>query len=98
MASWISFRMSLLWPFAMGASIGVLYIALTDVMRGLSRGSAALAFGLGVFGVNWALFMTFVPMVFPDALADTALRVGLDILFVTGVAFLVAVPCPQVAG
>jgi hypothetical protein len=38
--------------------------------------------------VNWVLFMTFVPMVFPGALADTALRVGLDILLVTGAAFL----------
>ncbi|MFN4098451.1 MAG: hypothetical protein ACK4GT_01620 [Pararhodobacter sp.] len=89
---------SLIWPFAMGAAIGVLFLAVTDALRDLSRGSVALAFGLGVFGFNWALFMTFVPMVFPDALADTALRVGLDILFVSGAALLVAFPRPQVAG
>jgi hypothetical protein len=80
---------SLIWPFAMGAAIGVMFLALSDALRGLSRATAALAFGLGVFGANWALFMTFVPMVFPDALADTALRVGADILLVTGAAFLV---------
>jgi hypothetical protein len=89
---------SLIWPFTMGAAIGVLFLAMTDALRGLSRGSAALAFGLGVFGANWALFMTFVPMVFPGALADTALRVGLDILLVTGAAFLAGALRPQAAG
>ena len=81
---------SLIWPFAMGAAVGALFLALGDAMRGLPRAAVALAFGLGVFGANWALFMTFVPMVFPDALVDTVLRVGLDILFVTGAALLVS--------
>jgi len=89
---------SLIWPFAMGTAIGVLFLAVTDALRGLSRISAALAFGLGLFGANWALFMAFVPMVFPGALADTALRVGLDILFVSGAALLVAFQRPLVAG
>jgi len=89
---------SLIWPFAMGAAIGVLFLAMKDALRGLSLGSAALAFGLGVFGVNWVLFMTFVPMVFPGALADTALRVGLDILLVTGAAFLAGLLQRQAAG
>jgi hypothetical protein len=56
---------------------------------------------LGVYGVNWALFMTFVPMVFPGALADTALRVGLDILLVTSAALLAGSRgevAPQAAG
>ncbi|MCC5988569.1 MAG: hypothetical protein JJT95_12875 [Pararhodobacter sp.] len=89
---------SLIWPFAMGAAIGVLFLALGDALRGLSRATAALAFGLGVFGANWALFMTFVPMAFPDALADTALRVAADILLVTGAAFLVGVMRRQATG
>ena len=71
------------------AAIAVLFLAIGDAMRGLSRATAALAFGLGVFGANWALFMTFVPMVFPVALADTMLRVGLDIVLVTDAALLV---------
>lgn len=89
---------SLIWPFAMGAAIGVLFLASADALRGLSRGAGTLAFGFGIFGANWALFMTFVPMVFPDALADTALRVGLDIQFVSGAALLVALARPQAAG
>lgn len=89
---------SLIWPFAMGAAVGVLFLAMTDALRQASRGSAALAFGLGVFGANWALFMSFVPMVFPGALADTALRVGLDILLATGAALLAGVLRPQAAG
>lgn len=85
---------SLIWPFAMGAAVGALFLALGDAMRGLSRVAVAPAFGLGVFGANWALFMAFVPMVFPDALADSALRVGLDTLFVTGAALLVGLSEP----
>ena len=81
---------SLIWPFAMGAAVGALFLALGDAMRGLPRAAVALAFGLGVFGANWALFMTFVPMVFPDALVDTVLRVGLDVLLVTGAVLLVS--------
>jgi hypothetical protein len=88
---------SLLWPFAMGAAVGVLFLALADALRGLSRARGALAFGFGVFGANWTLFMTFVPMVFPDALTDTALRVGLDILLVTGAAWLAGALRPQAA-
>lgn len=82
---------SLIWPFTMGAAIAVLFLAVRDALRDLSRISTALAFGLGVFGINWALFMTFVPMVFPDALLDTSLRVGLDILFVTCAAMMVQI-------
>ena len=89
---------SLIWPFAMGNAIGVLFLALDDAMRDLARATAALAFGLGVFGANWTLFMTFVPMVFPDALAGTVVRVSLDIVLVTGAAFLVGVLRPQVVG
>lgn len=89
---------SLIWPFAMGAAIGVLFLALGDALRGLSRGTAALAFGLGAFGVNWALFMVFVPMVFPDALPDTALRVGVDIVLVTGAALLMGQENQPTAG
>lgn len=79
---------SLIWPFAMGAAIGVLFLALGDALRGLTSRIAALAFGLVAFGANWALFMAFVPLVFPDALTDSALRVGLDILLVTSAALL----------
>lgn len=89
---------SLIWPFAMGAAIGVLFLTMANALRDASRGSAALAFGLGVFGASWALFMSFVPMVFPGALPDTALRVGLDILLVTGAALLAGVLRPQAAG
>lgn len=89
---------SLIWPFAMGAAIGVLFLALGDALRGLSRGMVAVAFGVGGFGANWALFMTFVPMVFPDALTDTALRVGLDILLVTGAALVAGREGHQAAG
>ncbi|MCC5974902.1 MAG: hypothetical protein JJT81_12730 [Rubellimicrobium sp.] len=80
---------SLIWPFAMGVTVGVLHLAVTDALKGLSRVAAALTFGVGIFGANWVLFMTFVPMVFPDALADTVLRVGLDMLFVTCGAMMV---------
>jgi len=41
---------NLIWPFAMGAAIGVLFLALGDALRRLSRVAGVLAFGIGVFG------------------------------------------------
>lgn len=74
---------TLAWTVAMGATIGVFYLVLREALPSNSLVPRALAFGLGVFGVNWALFMVFVPLIFPDTMTDFVLRIGVDVLLVT---------------
>jgi hypothetical protein len=81
---------TILWTFAMGATIGLFYRLVGARLSAPAAMARALAFGLGVFGVNWALFMAFVPMIFPDTLDDVALRVGIDVALVTLACLLVA--------
>lgn len=71
------------WTLAMGATIAVLVWLVRDAAWHLTRTGRALALGAGVFGINWALFMAFVPMVFADALVDAVVRVAIDIALVT---------------
>jgi len=80
---------TVVWTIAMGVTIGVFHRLLGDSVAEVALAPRAAAFGLGVFGVNWALFMVFVPMVFPDTLADVVLRVGIDIGLVTLACLLV---------
>ncbi len=70
------------WTIAMGAAIGCVFLLLRDEPNGSRTPGPAAVAVVGVFAVNWALFMLFVPLVFPDALADVAVRVGLDIVLV----------------
>ena len=72
-----------MWTIAMGAAIGGVFLLLRDEPNGSRTPGPAAVAVVGVFAVNWALFLLFVPMVFPDALADVAVRVGLDIVLVT---------------
>jgi hypothetical protein len=74
---------TIIWTFIMGATIGLFYRLVKDAFRGLAPLPRALGFGMGVLGLNWALFMVFVPMIFPGTLTDVLLRVGLDIALVT---------------
>jgi hypothetical protein len=74
---------TIIWTLAMGAAIAFFYHLVQDACRGLAPVPRALMFGLGMFGLNWALFMLFVPMIFPGSLTDVLLRVGLDIALVT---------------
>jgi hypothetical protein len=71
------------WTLTMGGAIGVLVWLVRDAASHLAPFAQALTLGVGVFGVNWALFMAFVPMVFADALADSVQRVSVDIALVT---------------
>jgi hypothetical protein len=81
---------TIIWTVAMGATIGLFHRLVGDRLRALAAVPRALAFGLGVFGVNWALFMVFVALIFPDALSDVVLRVGIDVALVTLAGLLVA--------
>jgi len=81
---------TLIWTFAMGATIGLFHWLVGDKPGVRATVPRALAFGLGVFGVNWALFMVFVAMIFPGTLGDVVSRVVIDIVLVTLASLLIA--------
>jgi hypothetical protein len=47
----------------------------------LKRG--AVTFGLLIFGVNWAVFLVFMPFLFSGFLVDVLSRIAIDVFLVT---------------
>jgi hypothetical protein len=72
-----------LWTMLMGACIGVVWILLGNSGHVLSLRHRAARFGFLVFGVNWAAFLVFMPLLFSGYLVDVLSRIVLDVLLVT---------------
>lgn len=72
-----------LWTMLMGACIGVVWILLRNIGNTLSLGRRAARFGFLVFGVNWATFLVFMPLLFSGYLVDVVSRIAIDVLLVT---------------
>jgi hypothetical protein len=43
----------------------------------------AVTFGFVIFGVNWAVFLVFMPLLFNGFLTDVLSRIAIDVLLVT---------------
>lgn len=77
-----------LWTAAMGCWVGVMYPL---IGRGLLPGSPfkrALAFGGGVFGVNWLVFNLFALLFISVPLSDLLCRSMLDALAIIAAVYL----------
>ena len=72
-----------IWTILMGVCIGIAYILLGQTTQSSSPLLSALKFGVIVFGVNWLVFLIFIPLIFNDFLIDTTIRIASDILLVT---------------
>ncbi|MEQ8174133.1 MAG: hypothetical protein ABRQ26_03605 [Syntrophomonadaceae bacterium] len=72
-----------LWTLLMGACIGVVCILLGNSVDMLSVESRAVKFGFIMFGVNWATFLSFMPLLFSGYLSDVLSRIIIDTLLVT---------------
>jgi len=72
-----------LWTLLMGACIGIICILLGQVGKKLSLRRRAAVFGFCVFGVNWAVFLVFMPILFAGYFTDVLSRIVIDILLVT---------------
>ncbi|MEN6390480.1 MAG: hypothetical protein ABFD04_08670 [Syntrophomonas sp.] len=72
-----------LWTLLMGACIGVVCILLGNSVNILSLESRAAKFGFLIFGVNWAVFLIFMPLLFSGYLIDVLSRIIIDTLLVT---------------
>ena len=78
------------WTLAMGLAVGMMYTLLWGGARGKAPWQKGLEFGVVVFGIIWALFNLFMPIVFDMSFIDFdppilnyVWRVVVDILSVT---------------
>lgn len=72
-----------LWTLLMGICIGAACILLENTGNVLSVKRKATRFGFFVFGVNWATFLVFMPLLFSGYIMDVLIRIILDIFIVT---------------
>ncbi len=71
------------WTLLMGACIGVVCILLGNNGNTLCLKRRAAKFGFLIFGVNWAAFLFFMPLLFSGYLIDVLSRIIIDTLLVT---------------
>lgn len=71
------------WTLLMGACIGVVRLLLSKPGNTLSRNKSALKFGFLIFGVNWTMFLVFMPLLFFGYFIDVLFRIVIDTLLVT---------------
>lgn len=74
---------TLFWTLLMGACIGVVCILLGNTGNTLLLERRAAKFGFLIFGVNWATFLIFMPLLFSGYLIDVLSRIIIDTLLVT---------------
>ncbi|WP_297428046.1 hypothetical protein [Clostridium sp.] len=76
------------WTLLMGTCIGISYLLLRKVTKSSSILKSAIKFGIIIFGLNWGMYLIFMPFVFNMRLAfnmslmDTIMRIIGDIVWV----------------
>jgi hypothetical protein len=70
------------WTMLMGLSAGVAFLLLWHATLKSTKFRSAAEFGFWIFGVNWIVFMAFIPMLFEGVIVDIMVRVSLDIVVV----------------
>ncbi len=78
-----------IWTLLMGVSIGAVFILLGDSRNGRSLKHRAVKFGFLIFGLNWSVFLAFMPILFSGYLVDVLSRIVIDILLVTSGYYLI---------
>jgi hypothetical protein len=86
-----------IWTLVMGAVIGVTFL-LVRQRNARSLRSQAARFGLLIFGLNWAIFVIFIPLIFSGFLADAVLRIIIDIILIAIASFFSIISISGVTG
>lgn len=73
--------LTLIWTILMGFLIGVSFVILNNNKQSLKH--RAVTFGIVVFGLNWAVFLLFMPLLFSGYITDAFLRMVIDTTLVT---------------
>jgi hypothetical protein len=72
-----------LWTLLMGSCIGIVSILLGEATKTSSLARSAVRFGFWIFGVNWVVFLIFMPILFNGFFNDFIARITIDIVLVT---------------
>ena len=73
---------TLVWTILMGIAIGASFVLLENNLNGTSLKHKVWRFSFFIFGMNWAVFLIFMPLMFSGYLADVLFRIVLDTIFV----------------
>ena len=82
---------TLIWTILMGLSIGVVFILLENSKDKLFLKHRYIKFGVIIFGVNWAVFLLFMPLLFSGYITDAFLRIIIDVILVTIASYLATI-------
>lgn len=81
-----------IWTLMMGIAIGLSYVLLGAHLQGKSVSRRAMKFGCLVFGLNWAVFLVFMPLLFSGYGTDVLARIILDVTLVAFGSYLAILP------
>ncbi len=81
-----------IWTLLMGISIGASFVLLGNNRNERSLKYRVMKFGLLIFGLNWAVFLVFMPLLFSDYIADVFLRIIIDTTLVMISSYLTIIP------
>jgi len=81
-----------IWTLLMGIAIGAVFVLLRNSKNEQSLIHRAVKFGFLIFGLNWAVFLVFMPLLFSGYIADVILRIIIDITLATIASYLAIVP------
>ncbi|MHC1692449.1 MAG: hypothetical protein AB9828_05460 [Sphaerochaetaceae bacterium] len=76
------------WTILMGITIGVVFILLGTYRNGKSLKHRIMGFAFLVFGMNWAVFLIFMPLLFSGYITDVLIRMVIDTTLVMVASFL----------
>lgn len=66
------------WTILMGFVIGVSFVLLENNLNTTSLKHKILGFSVSIFGMNWMVFLIFMPLLFSGHIVDVLLRIVID--------------------
>lgn len=84
-----------MWTLLMGIPIGAAFVLLSNNRNEHSLKHRAVKFGLLIFGLNWAVFLLFMPLLFSGYIADVLLRIIIDTTLAMIASYLTIIPIEE---
>ncbi len=81
-----------IWTLLMGIFIGTAFVLLESNRNERSLMRRVVKFGFLIFGLNWAVFLVFMPLLFSGYISDVFLRIIIDTTLVMIASYLSLIP------